>query len=66
MPRPSPPDAATTVRQRLLRLSRHRGIALAAFMVAICATVPFILALPPLYRASATVLIEGSIPGLGL
>ena len=54
-----------TVRQRLLRLSRYRALALAVCLLVIFAAVPFIMALPPLYRASTTVLIEGSLPGIG-
>ena len=38
------------LRQHLLRLSRHRVLALAVCLVVLCAAVPFIVALPALYR----------------
>jgi polysaccharide chain length determinant protein (PEP-CTERM system associated) len=55
----------STIREHLQRVSRHRTMALAIALIVLCAAVPFIFALPPLYRASTTVLIEGSLPGIG-
>ena len=66
MSRPTPsPDQTVPLRQRAQRLLRHRFIALVVALVVLCAGVPFVLTLPPLYRASATVLIEGGLRGLG-
>ena len=65
MTRSTAPDPNLPLRQRAQRLLRHRAIALVATLLVLCAGVPFVLSLPALYSASATVLIEGGLPGLG-
>jgi polysaccharide chain length determinant protein (PEP-CTERM system associated) len=65
MSRQTSTDPATTIRYRAQQLSRRRHIALAAALMVLCAGVPFVLMVPPLYQATATVLIEDPLPGLG-
>ena len=65
MSRQTSTDPASTIRYRAQQLSRRRNIALAAALTVLCAGVPFVLMVPPLYQATATVLIEDPLPGLG-
>jgi polysaccharide chain length determinant protein (PEP-CTERM system associated) len=65
MSRQTSTDPASTIRSRAQQLSRRRNIALAAALTVLCAGVPFVLMVPPLYQATATVLIEDPLPGLG-
>ena len=54
------PEASPTLRQRLEVLRRRAGVTTAVFLAVIVAAGSFILALPDLYRAQATVLVEGA------
>src|SRR5687767_1132268 len=64
MPRPaaSLDQEMPPLRQYLDMLRRRRTTLINTFIAAMVAAVPFIAALPPLYRASATILIEGNLP----
>src|SRR5687768_13125882 len=60
----SPENDTPPVRQYLEILRRRRRTFITAFVVVMLEAVEFIAALPPVYRASATVLIEGNLASL--
>ncbi len=57
-PVPTPP----TLRERLEVIRRRSGISITTFLLVMVAAVPFILALPALYRAHATVIVQSTGP----
>jgi polysaccharide chain length determinant protein (PEP-CTERM system associated) len=60
-PVPTPP-ASPTLGQRLQALTRRKTVLVLTFAAVLALTMPFVMGLPALYRASATVLVESQLP----
>jgi len=54
--------ATKTIVERLEALKRHPLLAFVSFIAVLALVAPFVYGLPPLYRATATVIVEGQVP----
>ena len=57
-----PQTSGPTLTQYVQALLRRKGILILTFAAVLAVAMPFVLGLPSLYRASATVLVESLVP----
>src|ERR1051326_539574 len=57
-----PGEPPQTLSERLEIVARRKSVAILTFLIVVAIVGSFVVGLPPLYRASASVLVEGRVP----